>query len=162
MSEVSASTILRVEDLNRNYICALDRLEMQNWLACFNKQGSYTFISQENESRGFPIAFMLDDCYERIQDRVTQVLDIQYDSTEHYQTRHFTQLMNISKLKDELYRAVFNYSVYFTRHDTNQTSILSVGQYIDTIKIGTDKASFMERRAVTDTNVLPRYFAYPV
>ena len=162
MSLVSASVMQQVENLNRDYICALDSMDMNAWLACFNQQGTYTFISEENERRGFPIAFMLDDCSERLQDRVSQVVDIQSDSTEHYQTRHFTQLITVSELDNGLYKAVFNYTVYYTQRDTNVTLILSVGQYIDRINIKDGSASFMERRAVTDTNVLPRYVAYPI
>jgi len=66
MSEIEANVIFSIENLNRDYICALDKLDMDGWLACFNKQGTYTLISNENESRGYPIAFMLDDKYERL------------------------------------------------------------------------------------------------
>lgn len=162
MSNVSNTTIEQVENLNRDYICALDSLDMPAWLACFNQRGTYTFISEENERRGLPIAFMLDDCYERLQDRVTQVVEIQDDSTEHYQTRHFTQLISVAETDNGLIKATFNYSVYYTQRDNNQTKILCVGQYFDTIKPDGNKASYMERKAVTDTNVLPRYTAYPV
>jgi len=162
MSSVSNTAIQQVENLNRDYICALDALDMSAWLACFNPNGRYTFISEENERRGFPIAFMLDDCYERLQDRVTQVVDIQSDSTEHYQTRHFTQLLSVEEIDNGLIKAVFNYSIYYTQRDNNLTKILCVGQYFDTVKLDGDKASYIERRAVTDTNVLPRYTAYPV
>lgn len=162
MSSVSNTAIQQVENLNRDYICALDALDMSAWLACFNLSGRYTFISEENERRGFPIAFMLDDCYERLQDRVTQVVDIQSDSTEHYQTRHFTQLLSVEESDNGLIKAVFNYSIYYTQRDNNLTKILCVGQYFDTIKLDGDSASYIERKAVTDTNVLPRYTAYPV
>ena len=105
---------------------------------------------------------MLDDCYERLQDRVTQVVEIQADSTEHYQTRHLTQLISVSETDNGLINAVFNYSIYYTQRDNNLTKILCVGQYFDTIKLDGDNASYIERKAVTDTNVLPRYTAYPV
>jgi len=162
MNKVSADAIQQIEQLNRDYICALDALDMPAWLACFNKQGQYTFIAEENYRRNFPIAFMLDDCYERLQDRVTQVVDIQSDSTEHYQTRHFTQLTSVTVADDGRYQAEFNYSVYYTRSDTNQTQLLCVGRYIDLIDISNASASYIDRKAVTDTNVLPRYVAYPV
>jgi 3-phenylpropionate/cinnamic acid dioxygenase small subunit len=162
MNKISAKIIQKIEHLNRDYICALDALDMPAWLACFNKQGRYTFIAEENYRRKLPIAFMLDDCYERLQDRVTQVVDIQFDSTEHYQTRHFTQLTSVTTSDDANYRAEFNFSAYYTGRDTNQTQILCVGRYIDLIDISNDGASFTDRKVVTDTNVLPRYIAYPV
>ncbi|PCH84542.1 MAG: hypothetical protein COB26_12485 [Piscirickettsiaceae bacterium] len=162
MSQVSATITQQIEQLNRDYICALDNLDMTAWLACFSKQGRYTFISEENHRRNLPIAFMLDDCYERLQDRVTQVVDIQADSTEHYQTRHFTQLMSVNTLDNGQYQAEFNYSIYYTQRDTNQTKLLCVGRYIDVVEINESAVKFIERKAVTDTNVLPRYIAYPV
>ncbi|MFK8162339.1 MAG: aromatic-ring-hydroxylating dioxygenase subunit beta [Lewinella sp.] len=162
MSKISAEIIRQIERLNGDYICALDALDMSAWLACFNKRGQYTFISEENYRRSLPIAFMLDDCYERLQDRVTQVEDIQSDSTEHYQTRHFTQLTSVTVSDDGGYRAEFNFNVYYTRRDTNQTQLLCVGRYIDLIDISTVGASYIDRKVVTDTNVLPRYIAYPV
>jgi 3-phenylpropionate/cinnamic acid dioxygenase small subunit len=162
MSKISAEIIQKIEQLNRDYICALDALDMPAWLACFNKRGQYTFIAEENYRRNLPIAFMLDDCYERLQDRVTQVVDIQSDSTEHYQTRHFTQLTSVTAPEDGGYRAEFNFSVYYTRRDTNQTQLLCVGRYFDLIDISNACASYIDRKVVTDTNVLPRYIAYPV
>jgi 3-phenylpropionate/cinnamic acid dioxygenase small subunit len=162
MSNVPADVIQQIEQLNCNYICALDALDMSAWLACFNKQGQYTFIAEENYRRNLPIAFMLDDCYERLQDRVTQVVDIQSDSTEHYQTRHFTQLISVTACDDGRYQAEFNYSVYYTRSDTNQTQLMCVGRYIDLIDLSNACASYIDKKAVTDTNVLPRYVAYPI
>lgn len=162
MSGVSSDVINQIEQLNRDYISALDALDMSAWLDCFNKKGQYIFIAEENFRRNLPIAFMLDDCYERLQDRVTQVVDIQADSTEHYQTRHFTQLMSVSALDNGQYQAEFNYSIYYTQRDTNQTGTLCVGRYMDVIEISGNVVKFIERKAVTDTNVLPRYVAYPV
>jgi len=162
MSEIEADVIFSIENLNRDYICALDKLDMNKWLACFNKQGTYTLISNENERNGLPIAFMLDDCYERLQDRVTQVVDIQEDSTEHYQTRHMTQLTNITDLGDNQYKVDFNFTTFYTQDLIEKTNLLGAGRYEDIILVENGKASFIQRKAVLDTNVLPRYVAYPI
>ena len=163
MSEIEPNVIFSIENLNRDYICALDKLDMNKWLACFNKQegSSYTLISNENESKGFPIAFMLDDKYERLQDRVTQVTVIQDDSTEHYQTRHLTQLTSIEDLGNNRYQANYNFSVFYTQNLIETTEILCAGRYEDIVLIESG-ATFIQRKAVIDTNVLPRYMAYPV
>ncbi|MGB0237638.1 MAG: aromatic-ring-hydroxylating dioxygenase subunit beta [Cycloclasticus sp.] len=162
MSEIEADVIFSIENLNRDYICSLDKLDMNKWLACFNKQGTYTLISNENERNGLPIAFMLDDCYERLQDRVTQVVDIQEDSTEHYQTRHMTQLTNITDLGDNRYKVDFNFTTFYTQDLIEKTDLLGAGRYEDIILVENGKASFIQRKAVLDTNVLPRYVAYPI
>jgi len=161
MSEIEANVIFSIENLNRDYICALDKLDMNGWLACFNKQGTYTLISNENESRGYPIAFMLDDKYERLQDRVKQVTEIQEDSTEHYQARHMTQLTSVTALGDNRYKAAYNFTVFYTQDLIEQSEILCVGRYEDIVLIE-NGASYLQRKAVMDTNVIPRYIPYPV
>ena len=162
MSKASAANKELIEDLNSEYIAALNDFNMDNWLACFTQQGQYTLTSEENIRRGLPIAFMLDDCYARLKDRVKQVMEIQYDSSEHYQMRHFTQLISATELKTGELKANYNFSVYYTPRDTNQTATLCVGRYEDTIVIENDEARFDKRVAIVDTNVLPRYVAYPV
>ncbi len=162
MSKASAANKELIEDLNSEYIAALDDFNMNNWLACFTQQGQYILTSEENVRRKLPIAFMLDDCYARLKDRVKQVLEIQHDSTEHYQMRHFTQLISATELKVGEFRANYNFSVYYTPRDTNQTETLCVGRYEDTIVVDNGEARFEKRVAIVDTNVLPRYVAYPV
>lgn len=162
MSKVSPANKELIEDLSSEYIAALNDFNMDNWLACFSQQGQYILTSEENIRRGLPIAFMLDDCYARLKDRVKQVMEIQYDSSEHYQMRHFTQLISATELKTGEFKANYNFSVYYTPRDTNQTETLCVGRYEDTIVIESGEARFKKRVAIVDTNVLPRYVVYPV
>lgn len=162
MSKASAVNKELIEDLNSEYIAALNDFNMDDWLACFSQQGQYILISEENIRRNLPIAFMLDDCYARLKDRVKQVMEIQYDSSEHYQMRHFTQLISAAELKTGELTANYNFSVYYTPRDTHQTETLCVGRYEDTIVIESGEARFKKRVAIVDTNVLPRYVVYPV
>lgn len=161
MSTLDVEVILKVEQLNRDYVRALDGKNMQAWLDTFDSSGSYICISEENERRGFPIAYMLDDCYERLQDRKLQVEEIQDDSIEHYQPRHFTQLIDVEEIGEGRYRAETNFSVNYTPADTGRTAILATGRYIDEVLIN-GEARYIQRKAVVDTNVLPRYIAYPI
>ncbi len=161
MNGVGDHAIWHIELLNRSYMRALDRKDMQGWLATFTSNGSYICISEENERRGFPIAYMLDDCYARLQDRVIQVLDIQDDAIEHYQPRHFSQLIDIEPLRGGHYRVESNFSVTYTPADTGRSALLATGQYIDEVAVN-GTAKFVQRKAVVDTNVLPRYIAYPI
>lgn len=150
-----------IERLNLTYIRALDRRDLQGWLATFDKPGSYVCIARENEDRGLPIGYMLDDCYERLQDRVTQVTKIQPDAVEHYQPRHFTQLVDIEHLGGVNYRVETHFTVNYTPADTGRTGVLASGTYVDEVVVN-GEARFRSRRAVLDTNVVPRYVAYPI
>ena len=150
-----------IERLNLTYIRALDQRDMHGWLATFDRPGSYVCIARENEDRGLPIGYMLDDCYERLQDRVTQVTKIQPDAVEHYQPRHFTQLVDIRHLGGVNYRVETHFTVNYTPADTGRTDVLASGTYVDDVVVNGD-ARFRSRRAVLDTNVVPRYVAYPI
>ncbi len=162
MKKVSLANKELIEDLNSDYISALNDFNMDNWLRCFSEQGQYILNSEENVRRGLPVAFMLDDCHARLKDRVKQVMEIQYDSSEHYQMRHFTQLISVSEQADGSFQASHNLSVYYTPKDTHQTATLCVGSYKDTIVIENEEAKYLKKLAVVDTNVLPRYVIYPV
>lgn len=159
--ELDVSVRRQIERLNLNYIRALDNRDMEGWLETFDNPGSYICIARENEMRGLPIAYMLDDCHERLQDRVTQVVRIQDDAIEHYQPRHFTQLIDIERAGVDTYVAESNFSVAYTPADTGRTQLLVAGQYFDEIVVN-GSARFRHRKAILDTNVLPRYLAYPV
>ena len=161
MSTVDPAVRAAIETLNLQYIRALDRRDMQGWLATFDDPGAYTCIARENEQRGLPIGYMLDDCRARLQDRVVQVTRIQDDAIEHYQPRHFTQLIEIEPLGGDAYRVETNFSVSYTPANTGRTELLVTGQYVDEVVVN-GVARFRHRKAVLDTNVVPRYIAYPV
>lgn len=150
-----------VEALNLRYIRALDRRDMHGWLATFDDPGTYVCISKENEDRGLPIGYMLDDSYARLKDRVTQVTQIQPDAVEHYQPRHFTQVVDIQPLGGVNYRVETHFTVNYTPDNTGRTDVLATGTYVDEVVVN-GEARFRSRRAVLDTNVVPRYVAYPI
>lgn len=150
-----------VKALNLKYIRALDRRDMHGWLATFDNPGTYVCIPKENEDRGLPIGYMLDDSYARLKDRVTQVAQIQPDAVEHYQPRHFTQLVDIQPLGGVNYRVETHFTVNYTPDNTGRTDVLATGTYVDEVVVN-GEARFRSRRAVLDTNVVPRYVAYPI
>lgn len=161
MTGIDSDVRDKIERLNLSYIRALDNRDMEGWLETFDQPATYTCISRENEMRGLPVAFMLDDCYERLQDRVTQVVSIQDDAIEHYQPRHFTQLIDIEPLGRDAYLVETNFSVTYTPDNTGHTELLVSGQYLDEVVVN-GVARYRHRKAVLDTNVVPRYIAYPV
>lgn len=160
MSNISGETLLALDSLQNSYINSLDSKDMDSWLACFTNDGSYICIAAENEANNLPIALMLDDCYARLQDRVTYITKVWAGTFEDYQTRHFTQRTSAEALGGNAYKVITNYHILFTP-EQGQTNVLVTGHYEDEMVLG-DSPLFKSKKAVMDTNVSPRYIVYPV
>jgi anthranilate 1,2-dioxygenase small subunit len=160
MSNLSSDTLQAIDAAQNRYIHSLDTKNMDEWLACFSNDGSYICIAAENEANNLPIALMLDDCYERLQDRVTYITKVWAGTFEDYQTRHFTQLISAEETSKDTYRVITNYHILYTP-EQGQTNVLVTGHYDDEIVLG-DSPRFKSKKAVMDTNVSPRYIVYPV
>lgn len=151
----------RVRRLQERYIDALDAKDMQGWLACFADDGAYYVIGADNEAAGLPLCLMMDDCRERLVDRVTFVTDVWRGSYEDYQTRHFIQPLDLAPADDGLLAARTNVGVLATDLK-GQTSIFVAGQYRDLIRADANEALLKERRLVLDTFTTPGVIVYPL
>lgn len=160
MSTVSRDVLDQIDALQNDYIYALDNKNMPSWLGTFDNPGSYICIAAENEAHGLPLALMMDDCHERLEDRVTYITQVWAGTFEDYQTRHFIQRMKTEATGDSAYRVETNYSILYTP-EQGQTEILVTGRYVDEVVIN-GVAKFRSKRAIMDTNVSPRYIVYPV
>ena len=161
MSTVTTDILQRLDALQVAYIAALDRKDMAGWLATFDNPGSYICIASENVDHGLPLALMMDDCHERLHDRVTYVTKVWAGTFEDYQTRHFIQRISAQDLGDGAYGVVTNFSVLYTA-EQGKTDILVAGRYEDEIVLNGQGARFRAKKAVMDTNISPRYIVYPV
>jgi anthranilate 1,2-dioxygenase small subunit len=158
---MTQEVLQQIDALQTRYIAALDGKDMQGWLDTFASDGSYICIANENEENGLPLALMMDDCHERLQDRVTYVTKVWAGTFEDYQTRHFVQRIACTPKGGDLYETVSNFTVFYTDSAGN-TGILVAGRYLDQIALNGSGAKFKSRRAVMDTNVAPRYIVYPI
>ncbi len=158
---MTQEVLQQIDALLINYIAALDGKDMQGWLDTFASDGSYICIANENEESGLPLALMMDDCHERLEDRVTYVTKVWAGTFEDYQTRHFVQRIACTPKGGDLYETVSNFTVFYTDSAGN-TGTLVCGRYVDQIVVGSGGAKLKSRRAVMDTNVAPRYIVYPL
>jgi anthranilate 1,2-dioxygenase small subunit len=158
---MTQEALQQIDALQMSYIAALDSKDMQGWLDSFTADGSYVCIANENEESGLPLALMMDDCHERLEDRVTYVTKVWAGTFEDYQTRHFVQRIACTPKGGDLYETVSNFTVFYTDSAGN-TGTLVCGRYVDQIVLGNGGAKLKSRRAVMDTNVAPRYIVYPI
>ena len=156
-----AGVLAAINALQVNYVRALDTRHMEGWLDCFDGAGSYFCISRENEEQGLPLALMMDDCPERLRDRVSYVTEVWAGTFEDYETRHFVQLLDCAEEAPGLYAVTSNFMVVYTSA-RNQSDVLVAGDYRDRVALSDGVARLRSRRAVLDAAVVPRYLVYPV
>jgi 3-phenylpropionate/cinnamic acid dioxygenase small subunit len=148
-----------IEALQNHYILALDEKNWDGWLQSFAPDGQYFAVAADDAAAGRPLALMMDDCYERLQDRVSYITRVW--TYEEYQTRHFAQRLKTTPAGDNEYDVVSNFSIFFTS-EAGETNILVTGKYEDRIVVSADGARFKKKRAVIDSFLLPRYLVYPL
>lgn len=155
-------TIEQADELQIAYLSALNRRNIRAWMESFSKQhGSYTCIARENEEQGLPLALMLDDCPERLLDRVKYITEVWAGTFEDYHTRHFVQRLSSSVVDGGLLSVSSNFVVAYTTMK-GRSEILVTGTYEDVIANEGGRVCFKSKRAVLDTTVTPRYLVYPV
>jgi 3-phenylpropionate/cinnamic acid dioxygenase small subunit len=151
----------QLEELQIQYVRALDLRDMEGWVRCFHEESSYVCIPRENVEQELPLALMMDDTFGRVRDRANYVTTVWAGTFEDYTTRHFVQRLSHRKIGPDLYASESNFMVaYITAAGDSQ--ILVAGMYEDTITLAGGEPKFASKRAVIDTVVTPRYLVYPV
>jgi 3-phenylpropionate/cinnamic acid dioxygenase small subunit len=164
MTELTAQDLFLIDELQTRYIHALDSKNIPGWLAAFAEtpDASYICITQESVERNLPLALIMDDCYARLQDRVTYITKIWAGTFQDYRTRHFTQRVSAAKLSHDTVAVHTNFTVIYTPEDTGTSEVLTAGVYEDVVLLADGGAQFLSKRAVMDTSILPRYLVYPL
>jgi 3-phenylpropionate/cinnamic acid dioxygenase small subunit len=155
------AVLAQVDALQMQYLAALDRRDMKAWLDCFADQASYVCITRENHDAKLPVALMLDDCRERLRDRVNFVDEVWSGTFEDYTTRHFVQRFEATPGSDGGINVLSNFMVSYTNR-RGGSEILVTGVYEDEVATGGNAPRFRAKRAILDTVTTPRYLVYPV
>jgi anthranilate 1,2-dioxygenase small subunit len=155
------AVLAQVDALQMKYFAALDRHDLNGWLACFADEASYTCITRENCEAGLPVALMLDDCRARLMDRVKFVNEVWSGTFEDYTTRHFVQRFECAPAEGGRLNVLTNFMVSYTNR-LGGSDILVTGVYEDAVDLGSNGARFKAKRAILDTVTTPRYLVYPV
>lgn len=160
-AEVSRELLDQIDALQVDYLRSLDRKQLEAWVDCFAAEASYICIARENEDQGLPIAVMMDDCRERLNDRVKFINEVWQGTFEDYATRHFVQRTHAAAAGPSIYEVRSNFLVAYT-NEGGRTEILAAGEYKDIVLLENGRAKFSEKRAILDTTVSPRYLVYPI
>jgi len=164
MNAIQPEILVSIDDLQLRYIDALDSQDMQGWLKTFSTsaEANYLCTTSESVQAKRAVALIMDDCRERLEDRVSFVDRIWAGTYQEYQTRHIVQRTRCTRRDSGIYEARTNFIIAFTSEDEGIAELLSTGVYIDQIVFEADNATFLSKQVITDTSVLPHHIVYPL
>jgi 3-phenylpropionate/cinnamic acid dioxygenase small subunit len=149
-----------VESLLSEYARALDERRLEDWVACFAEEASYTVIPRSNLERGLRLCVMADESKARIRDRILFITKIWNENFTDYIPRHLYTLLTMSRTSAGI-EVISNFAAYASEPD-GKTLLLAVGEYRDLMVQEGDRLRFRKRQVVLDTEILPRYLVYPL
>lgn len=160
-----ASLEREAAQLLHRYIRCVDDADLEGWSALFGNDSSYIVTTRDNLSRcptsGPPIGFVHDHTKDRILDRVTLVRKAWEGHFDEYRTRHVVGLPGVEH-KDGRILMRANLALYITEEAQVGSVLLAVGEYVDELRLQEGTLLFGSKMVVLDTEVLPRYFTYPL
>lgn len=152
--------IYAIDALIGRYVSALDWQDWVGWLGTFGDECEYSVTSQQNAENNLPLCYMIDDCRERLVDRVKFITEVWSSTIEPYRTRHLVQRLSIDPLEGGEFSVTSNFSVMFT-HNNNPSEVLATGFYRDVVKV-VDGTALFSKKSVFIDGTPARYLAYPL
>lgn len=149
-----------VDELLGAYACAVDERKFTAWLDLFAPECTYEVHAMENVREGLPLAYMMDDCRERLADRVKMIQEVWVGTVEPYDTRHVQQRTALRELGEDRWEVRSNVIVAYTSA-SGEAGILLSGHCEDVVILDGEHAVFEKKFVVVD-NTPPRYLVYPV
>lgn len=164
MSSINDSVLSKIDALQVRYIAALDARNMEDWLATFSNvpEASYIYTTAESVEADLPLALIMDDNHARLKDRVTYVTKVWVGTYADYRTRHFIQRTACRAVNDNEFAVETNFMVAYTPSETGRAELFATGIYYDCVTLNNEGATFLSKKAVTDTAVVERFMAYPL
>jgi len=104
------------------------------------------------------MALMMDDCPERLRDRVGYVEQVWAGTFEDYETRYFVQTLDCAEEAPGFYSVTRNFMVVYTSAG-GRSELLVAGDCRDTVSLAGGIARLRSRRAVLDTRVMPNIWS---
>lgn len=150
-------------DLQARYVATLDDRRIRDWPDLFTEDACYSVVPRSNRDAGRPLSILLDDSKARIRDRVTYVEEIWTGNFTDYIPRHLYTVLSIEPSAETPAELIMrtNLAVYFTEPD-GRTMLFAAGEYEDIVVVEDQGVHFRQKTVVLDTDLLPRYFVYPL
>ncbi len=149
---------LAVQDLQADYVAALDDGRIADWPAFFTQDAHYRVVPRENHERGLPLATLDLQGMGMLKDRVYGVSKTLFHAP--YYQRHIVGPVRFLPSADEI-RAETNYVVLRTKRDA-PSEVFNTGRYLDRIVRTSIGLRFAERICVFDSELILNSLIYPI
>lgn len=148
-----------IEDLIGDSAMLINEGKFEEFVASFEEDGRYIVLPRENREQGYEVALI--SCLSRavLEDRIL-VLRRASKFNPHYD-RHILSRTRIKSVEGDVVTAHTNFMVVQSTLE-GMSKLFCAGCYEDRIKLGADKATFVERVAIIDTFSVPNLIATPI
>ena len=148
-----------IADLIADNARLIDDDRLEEWVDLFTDDCVYRVTTRENFDHDLPISLIDCDGIGMLRDRIVSlrqanIYNIHFD-------RHLVTGVRILRQDGDFYDVHSSYSVYQTTPE-GESSLYSVGKYLDRIYIEANTARFKERIVVADTAGIPNLLATPL
>ena len=149
----------KILDLIFDAVRLLDQEKWEEWVRLFTEDGVYKIISRENFAEGLPLAIVLCEGRDMISDRILSLRKANIFNLHH--DRHMVSNPRVLDVNEGCYSVHSHFALYQST-PAGDTSLFSVGAYLDKIIFVDDQARFKERIAVTDTGAVRNLLSSPI
>jgi salicylate 5-hydroxylase small subunit len=149
----------QISDLYAAYAACIDDGRFDEWPDFFTEDGWYRVVPRENFDRGLPLSTISLKGRPMMQDRIYGVVSTIFHAP--YYQRHLIGLPLIGEAKDGVCEVQANYCVFRTKRDA-PAEILSVGRYVDKVKLTEVGPRFAQKFCVFDNDIIPNSLIYPI
>ncbi len=150
---------LAVEDFHSDYAAALDRFDLERWVAFFTDDAVYHVIARDNEEDGLPLGLIYCEGKDMLRDRAFAILN-----TEMYVPRYLQLSVTntrVHSFDQHHVRAEANYQLFETRIE-EPTRVQQVGKYHDLFIRDGDDLLLRQRKCVYDSVMVDNCMVFPV
>lgn len=152
-------TYFELSHLYAEYAAVVDAADWGKWVDLFTEDCEYKLQPRENYERGFPLATLALLSRGMLKDRVYGITETLFHDP--YYQRHVVGAPLILKQEGNLILSEANYAVFRTKLSQDST-VFSVGRYVDRVRRTDDGLRFESRLCIYDTEMIPNSIIYPI
>jgi len=157
--ELSAELRQRLDDLQTDYVHAVDDDDLEAWPEFFQVDGVYKIVTRENHAAGLPMGILYCNSQGMMRDRVMALRTA--NIFEPHTHSHLLSRSRYTAGDNGDVTGRTNFQVVRTM-EHGQMDLFAVGKYLDRIDISGDVPRFKERLVVLESRQIDVLLCYPL